>query len=224
MGILKKLTEEYFGEIEREEDLIDIHDLNVEIVSFTDNNGKKHRKGYKPKYINDLKKLLKRMIEVRGDEGDFNDIDTSEIESMKNLFNGNKTFNGNISSWDVSKVENMESMFYMAISFNQPIGNWKFPNVTDMSFMFRSATSFNQPIEKWKFPKVRYMSFMFCGATSFNQPIGGWKFPKFTNMEGMFEDATSFNQDLSSWDLTDIDKNDIFKGCPIQDEFKPNKK
>ena len=224
MGVLKDLTEEYFGEKVRKEDDINIDGLDVEIVSFKDNNGNVHRRGYKPKDLGDLKKLLERMIEVRGDESDFNDIDTSEIESMKNLFNGNKTFNGNISSWDVSKVENMESMFYMAISFNQPIGNWKFPNVTDMSFMFRSATSFNQPIEKWKFPKVRYMSFMFCGATSFNQPIGGWKFPKFTNMDGMFYDATSFNQDLSSWDLTDIDKNNIFKGCPIKDEFKPKMK
>ena len=33
MGILKNLTEEYFGNTTREEDLIDIHDLNVEIVS-----------------------------------------------------------------------------------------------------------------------------------------------------------------------------------------------
>ena len=59
MGILKNLTEEYFGNTTREEDLIDIHDLNVEIVSFTDNNGKKHKRGYKPKYINDLKNYWK---------------------------------------------------------------------------------------------------------------------------------------------------------------------
>ena len=198
MGILKKLTEEYFGEIEREEDLIDIdiHDLNVEIVSFKDNNGNFHRRGYKPKDLDDLKELLKRMIEVRGDEGDFNDIDTSEIESMKNLFNGNKTFNGNISSWDVSKVENMESMFYMAISFNQPIENWKFPNVENMNCMFYDATSFNQPIGDWEFPNVKSMSYMFSGATS-------------------------FNQDLSKWDLKGKEKDKIFDGCPIVDEYKP---
>ena len=49
MGILKNLTEEYFGNIIREEDEINIDGLDVEIVSFTDNNGKKHRRGYKPK-------------------------------------------------------------------------------------------------------------------------------------------------------------------------------
>ena len=105
MGILKTLTKEYFGEIEREEDLIDIVGLDVEIVSFTDNNGKKHRRGYKPKDRDTLKELLKRMIEVRGDEGDFNDIDTSDIESMKSLFQFNKTFNGDITGWNVNGVD-----------------------------------------------------------------------------------------------------------------------
>ena len=196
MGILKKLTEEYFGEIEREEDFIDIHDLNVEIVSFTDNNGKFHKRGYKPKDKDTLEKLLKRMIEVRGDEGDFNDIDTSDIESMKFLFNYNSTFNGNITGWNVSKV-------------------------IDMSHMFAYATSFNQPIGKWKFPKVENMSNMFYGAKSFNQPIGNWKFPNVIDMNNMFAYATSFNQDLSKWDLKGKNKDEIFNDCPIKDEYKP---
>ena len=149
MGILKKLTEEYFGDTVREEDLIDIHDLNVEIVSFTDNNGKKHKKGYKPKYRNDLKELLKRMIKVRGDEGNFNDIDTSDIKDMESLFLFNTTFNGDITGWNVSKVTDMSGMFFYASSFNQPIGDWKFPNVKNMEFMFCNATSFNQDLSKW---------------------------------------------------------------------------
>ncbi|MFX5245097.1 BspA family leucine-rich repeat surface protein, partial [Acinetobacter baumannii] len=92
-------------------------------VSFTDNNGKFHKKGYKPKDKDTLEKLLERMIEVRGDEGDFNDIDTSDIESMISLFNYKSTFNGDITGWNVSKVTDMSSMFAYAISFNQPIGN-----------------------------------------------------------------------------------------------------
>ena len=124
MGILKKLTEEYFGEIEREEDLIDIHDLNVEMVSFTDNNGKKHGRGYKPKDKNTLEKLLKKMIKVRGDEGDFNDIDTSDIKDMESLFQFNETFNGDITGWSVSKVTDMSYMFFYATSFNQDLSKW----------------------------------------------------------------------------------------------------
>ena len=199
MGILKTITEEYFGNIIREEDLIDIHDLNVEIVSFTDNNGKKHRKGYKPKYINDLKKLLKRMIEVRGDEGDFNDIDTSDIVSMESLFDYNETFNGDITGWNVSSVRNMSNIFY-------------------------NAKSFNQDISKWNVSGVIYMYGMFWGASSFNQPIGDWEFPNVTDVSGMFYNATSFNQDLSKWDLSKKEKSKIFDGCPIKKEYKPKMK
>ena len=196
MGILKKLTEEYFGDTVREEDEINIDGLDVEIVSFTDNNGKKHKKGYKPKDKDTLEKLLKRMIEVRGDEGNFNDIDTSNITSMESLFLFNKTFNGNITGWNVSNVRNMRNMFYNASSFNQPIGNWEFPKVTDMSGMFSHATSFNQDISKWKFPNV-------------------------TDVRNMFFYASSFNQDLSEWDLKGKKKDKIFDGCPIKDEYKP---
>ena len=149
MGILKTLTEEYFGEIEREEDLIDIVGLDVEIVSFTDNNGKKHKRGYKPKDKDTLKRLLKRMIKIRGDEGDFNDIDTSDIKSMESLFQFNETFNGNITGWNVSKVIDMSGMFAYATSFNQPIGDWEFPNVKYMGNMFYGASSFNQDLSEW---------------------------------------------------------------------------
>ena len=221
MGILKKLTEEYFGEIEREEDEINIDKLNVEIVSFTDNNGKKHKRGYKPKDKDTLKWLLKRMIEVRGDEGDFNDIDTSDIESMTSLFNHNETFNGDITGWNVSSVISMNSIFYGAKSFNQDISKWKFPNVRDMKCMFCEASSFNQDISKWKFPNVKDMSYMFSGAKSFNQPIGDWEFPNVIDMNRMFAYATSFNQDLSKWDLKGKNKTEIFNGCPIKDEYKP---
>ena len=61
MGILKTITEEYFGNTIREEDEINIDGLDVEIVSFTDNNGKKHGTGYKPKDRDTLKELLERL-------------------------------------------------------------------------------------------------------------------------------------------------------------------
>ena len=117
MGILKTITEEYFGDTVRKENEINIEGLDVEIVSFTDNNKKYHKTGYKPKDKYNLKELLERMIEVRGDNGDFNDIDTSDIEFMNTLFEDNSTFNGDITGWNVSKVENMSFMFDSAKSF-----------------------------------------------------------------------------------------------------------
>ena len=199
MGILKDLTKEYFGEKVRKEDEINIDGLDVEIVSFTDKNGKKHKKGYKPNDRVTLKKLLKIMVEVRGDEGDFNDIDTSEIKEMNFLFTNKTTFNGDISGWDVSNVKDMEGMFSSATSFNQDISKWNTSEVTNMKDMFCHAASFNQDISKWKFPNVEDMSYMFWGAKS-------------------------FNQNLSEWDLTIINTKFIFFLCPIKDEFKPKMK
>ena len=197
MGILKTITEEYFGETIREEDEINIDGLDVEIVSFTDNNKKYHEKGYKPEDRDNLKELLKRMIEVRGDEGDFNDIDTSDITSMYLLFYKKEKFNGDITGWNVSNVEDMNGMFNGAESFNQPIGKWNISNVEDMSDMFFGAASFNQPIGKWNVSKIRNMCNMFCNATSFNQPISNWDVSKIIYI------------------------NDIFVNCPIKDEYKP---
>ena len=195
MGVLKDLTEEYFGEKVRKEDDINIEGLEVKIVSFKDNNGNFHKRGYKPKDLDNLKELLKRMIEVRGNEGQFNDIDTSEIESMNVLFYENKTFNGNISGWNVSKVKDMFGVFH--------------------------TTSFNQDISKWEFPNVLNMNYMFCNATSFNQDISNWKFPNVEDMSGMFDNSTSFNQDISNWKIYGVFDYGMFENCPIKDEFKP---
>ena len=224
MGVLKDLTKEYFGEILRKEDDINIEGLDVEIVSFKDKNGKKHKRGYKPKSLYNLSQLLERMIEVRGDEGDFNDIDTSEIEDMSFLFLNNKTFNGDISGWDVSNVKIMKNMFSYAASFNQDISKWVVSKVTDMKNMFGDAASFNQDISNWDVSNVTDMKDMFNGAKSFNQDISKWKFPKVTDMEDMFFGAESFNQNLSEWDLTRINTKHIFTLCPIKDEFKPKMK
>ena len=221
MGILKTITEEYFGDIIRKEDEINIEGLDVEIVSFTDNNGNIHRRGYKPKDEENLQELLERMIEVRGDEGDFNDIDTSDIKIMDSLFRENSTFNGDITGWDVSKVKDMSFMFAGASSFNQPIGNWNVSSVENMYSMFQQAKSFNQPIGGWNVLEVISMACMFYSATSFNQSIGNWKVSKVKRINYMFFSAKSFNQDLSKWDLTGKYIGDMFYGCPIKDEYKP---
>ena len=192
MGILKTITDEYFGETIRKEDEINIDGLD----SFTDNNKKFHKKGYKPKDKDNLKKLLERMIEVRGDEGDFNDIDTSDIEDMSLLFYKKERFNGDITGWNVSGVKYMRFMFEKAKSFNQPIGNWDVSGVKEMQYMFSLAESFNQSIGNWDILSVKIM---------------GW----------MFKNAKSFNQDLSEWNLNGKMITEIFEGCPIKDEYKP---
>ena len=116
---------------------------------------------YHPKTKEELQDLLKQLIEERGNEGDFNDIDTSKITDMADLFRGMNKFNGDISNWDVSNVTDMKYMFYKCGSFNQPLNNWDISNVRYMIGMFHKCESFNQDISNWDVSNIKYNSNMF---------------------------------------------------------------
>ena len=158
----------------------------------------------------------------------FNNIVTTLMTNMVNMFINASTFNNPIASWDMSNVTNMNGMFGSAIKFNQPINNWNtaksttmhetFSNATkfnqpigswntakvvDMYAMFYS-TDFNQPIDNWNTANVTTMAKMFQGATNFNQAIGSWNTAKSTNMSEMFYSATNFNQPIGSWNTAKV--------------------
>ena len=153
---------------------------------------------YFPKTRDELKELVKKLIKERGNEADLNDIDTSEITDMADVFY-ELDFNGDISQWDVSNVTDMSSMFSSCKSFNQDISNWDVSKVTDMFSMFDSCESFNQDISKWDVSKV-------------------------TDMRYMLSRCKSFNQNISKWDVSKVKKYDnIFFNCPIEEKYKPKK-
>ena len=129
---------------------------------------------YFPKTKEELRDILKELIKERGNEGDFNDIDTSEITDMSYLFGGMIKFNGDISEWDVSNVTDMTCMFYECRSFNQDISKWDVSNVTNMQHMFYRCKSFNQPLNTWNVSNVRYYDDIF-----FNCPIEEKNYPRF---------------------------------------------
>ena len=96
---------------------------------------------YHPKTRDELKELVDQLIKERGNDADLNDIDTSEITDMSELFY-DSNFNGDISNWNVSNVEYMIDMFEES-KFNGDISNWNVSNVENMSYMF-----FGSPLEK----------------------------------------------------------------------------
>ena len=89
---------------------------------------------YHPKTKDELKDIIDQRIEYKGIKCDLNDIDTSNIIDMSNLF-AYSDFSGDISRWNVSNVTNMNSMFYGS-KFNGDISNWDVSNVTSMIDMF----------------------------------------------------------------------------------------
>jgi surface protein len=143
----------------------------------------------------------------------FNNIVTTLVTNMNQLFYLASSFNQPISSWDVSNVNYMEAMFQSATIFNQPIDSWKVNNVINMGGMFNSS-SFNQPIGSWNVSNVTYMAFMFAYTTAFNQPIGSWNVSNVTKMHGMFYAANAFNQPINNWNVGNVtNMRDMFQSA-----------
>ena len=98
---------------------------------------------YHPKDRNELKELIEKLLDERGEDANLNDIDTSEITDMSELFYGLDPHNIDISKWDVSKVIDMSWIFYRCYNFNSDLSKWDVSNVKDMYGMFD-----NTPLEK----------------------------------------------------------------------------
>ena len=163
----------------------------------------KKQYNYCPQTREELDNLLDKLLKERGWEADLNDIDTSNITDMSNLFTKRfeynfTDFNGDISGWDVSNVTNMEGMFSGCESFNRSLNDWDVSNVTDMYDMFGGCKEFEgKGLENWDVSNVIYMSLMFYNCKKFNTDISGWNVSNlkyYTN---------------------------IFNSCPIKDEYKP---
>ena len=112
-------------------------------------NTKINKYHYHPTKWSELKELVKQLIKERGNDADLNDIDTSKITDMSDLFSSGdeNDFDGDISEWDVSNVEKMEEMFENC-KFNGDISNWDVSKVKHMRDMFlKSPLEKNPP--KW---------------------------------------------------------------------------
>ena len=152
---------------------------------------------YHPKDRNELIECIKNKIEKEGlgteDEPlDLNDIDTSKITNMCNIFDaddGELKFlskNGyfDISDWDVSNVENMYGMFWES-AFYGDISEWDVSNVRDMSYMF-FWSKFDGDISNWDVSKVENMERMFAHAARFNCNLSKWNTKHVENMKSAF--------------------------------------
>ena len=191
--------------------------------------------GISPKSFDELRKIIEDRYEKLGpgteqDPIDFNDIDVSNMDSFYSsnkdigIFERTRFKYIDISYWDVSNIESMRYMFLSCVLLESvgDISKWNVSNVRFMPFMFSECKKFNQDLSEWDVSKVTDMSYMFYGCKSFNQDISKWNVSNVTNMNGMFCNCESFNQDLSDWDVSKVSyKLDVFKHCPIKEEYKP---
>ena len=78
----------------------------------------------------ELKSLIIQRIREQGLNCNLNDIDTSRVTDMSELFMSSK-FNGDISVWNVGRVENMSYMFYNS-DFKGDLSKWDIHNAKNI--------------------------------------------------------------------------------------------
>lgn len=194
----------------------------IDISTIKQVNGK-----YVPKTKDELIALIRDHIDNIGYNCSLNDIDTSKITDMSELFVPDRfnKFTGDLSEWDVSHVTNMDFMFRTEVFMNCDLSKWNVSKVKSMRGMFQFCEQFNCDLSNWNVSNVKDMSLMFQGAKRFNGNISNWDVSNVETMEGMFGNAQSFDQDISSWDVSNVDDiSMIFDRCPLKDniEKQPN--
>lgn len=161
---------------------------------------------YYPKSSEELKELIENIIKTEGGDVDLNNIDTSQIYDMHNLFlfKGNEEIsNIKIDKWNVSRVKNMSNMFAGCGNFNCDLSNWDVSQVKNMSGMFYKCLKFNSDISKWDVSKVEDMEDMFISCKKFDQDLSKWNVSKVKSMIQMFRNCESFTGNgLSKWDIS----------------------
>ena len=140
---------------------------------------------YFPKNKDELRSLLEQLLDERGKDADLNDINTSAITNMFNLFYNLDPHNIHIEKWDVSNVKYMRSMFFYCHNFNCDLSQWDVSNVKSMRFMFAGCKNFNSDLTEWNVHKVEDMACMF-ERSEFNQDISKWDVSGVTTMNRMF--------------------------------------
>ena len=161
---------------------------------------------YFPETKEELEDILKQLIEERKDQDiiDLNDIDTSKIIDMSQLFYDvrRKVNTGNfkkidISEWNVSNVKNMTYMFYNCnkLKYIGDISEWDVSKVKNMNSMF------------YKCIKLKYIG-----------DLSSWDVSNVENMEAMFYHCDKLESigDISRWDVKNVnDMEDMFTNSGI---------
>ena len=141
-----------------------------------------------------LRKLIYERIKDQGFKANLNDIDTSNITDMSQLFaetyrsDGGydilgsigkpsdgidfRRFDGDISQWDVSNVKSMNSMFYES-KFDGDISNWDVSAVKNMQEMF-FRSKFSGDLSEWDVSNVVNMRGMFEGSQVKDEKKPDW--------------------------------------------------
>ena len=197
--------------------------INEKLVLNSNAKIRKQEYNYRPKTREELKELVKKLIEERGNEADLNDIDTARITNMSDLFVFSE-FNGDISQWDVSSVTDMTRMFYECKNFNCDLSGWDVSKVLYMEGMFENCKNFEgKGLKYWKTKCLIDTKRMFKECITFNEDISGWDMSDVHTIIEMFYNCENFDKDISGWNLESVQEIQgvFFKCLKLTQNHKP---
>lgn len=116
---------------------------------------------YHPKNNIELTKIVAQLIKERGKKGNLNDIDTSNVKKMIDVFAW-QDFDGDISNWDVSNVTHFTRMFQNSTftGKNSKLNGWDVSSGRIFTAMF-DHSQFNNDISSWNSDYVSSTNEMF---------------------------------------------------------------
>jgi len=160
---------------------------------------------YYPENYQELKKIIKQLLEERGMNADLNDVCVTNITDLSNLFQGFNPGNIKIDKWEVSNVTDMRQMFFQCKNFNANLSTWDVSNVENMSMMFFGCKEFDSDLSNWNTGNVRNMVAMFNGCEKFNSDLNNWDLSNVENISMMFQSCNKFDKhNTDEWNVKNI--------------------
>ena len=152
-------------------------------------------------------------------------LDTSNVESMSDMFNGCKELTSlNLANVDTSNVTNMVRVFSKCSKLVlQELINLDTSNVTDMTSMFYGCDALTKlDLSTFNTSNVTNMGMMFCGCDALTElDLSTFNTSNVTNMGMMFCECTSLKElDLSTFNTSNVTNMiSMFYGCTSLEEL-----
>lgn len=155
---------------------------------------------YSPKTVTELRNIVALILDKKY-QGTLNDIDTSNIEDMSDLFDQMNYTKLDLSNWNMSNVKNIHKMFGRCPRLKEVnCSNWDVSNIEEMGSLFIDCKNLVKVIG-----------------------IENWKTDSLTNIQSMFFNCKKFDGDFSSWNVSNVDKMAAaFAGCENLDNTFEN--
>lgn len=159
----------------------------------------------------ELVNIIKKSIDKIGINGNYNWIDTSDIDDMSWLFSNDSNgynigfFDGDISLWDMSNVKNATGMFCDS-AFTGDVSKWDVSNLRKAAYMF-AYTPVAYDVSKWNVSKL-VDGYRMLYYTKSNCDVSQWNISSLKKYKDMFTGTHIPTRCVNNWDIPD--KNELF--------------